>query len=128
MKIKSLFAFLLAISLFISAFVIPVSAKTDVDSDIEIIIENKNISDETKAKIEKYYSTENHSDNGVTTYGLTCTLFGHKLETSCVTTITHKVSATAPRCLEKVYEYEACTRCDYEASDLLGSSYIFCCS
>ena len=128
MKIKSLFAFLLAISLFISAFVIPVSAKTDVDSDIEIIIENQNISDETKAKIEKYYSTENHSDNGVTTYGLTCTLFGHKLETSCVTTITHKVSATAPRCLEKVYEYEACTRCDYEASDLLGSSYIFCCS
>lgn len=129
MKIKSLFALILAISLLVSAFVIPTSAKTNkTNSDVEIIIENENISAETKTKIEKYYSTENHNDDGATTYGLTCTLFGHKLETSCVTAITHKARATAPRCLEKVYEYEACTRCDYEASDLLGSSYIFCCS
>ena len=129
MKIKSVFAIILAISLLASAFAVPVSAKTDkTNSDIEIIIENENITAETKAKIEKYYSEENHNDDGATAYGLTCTLLGHKLETSCVTTITHKVRATSPRCLKKTYEYEACTRCDYEASDLLGQSYIICCS
>ena len=128
MKSKSLCAVILAISLFVSVFVIPASAKTDVDSDIEIVIENQNISDETKAKIEKYYSTENHSDNGATTYGLTCTLLGHKLESSTVGVITHKVRATSPRCLKKVYDYEACTRCDYETSDLMSKTYIVCCS
>lgn len=129
MKIKSLFAIILAISLLASAFAVPVSAKPyKTNSDIEIIIENENITAETKAKIEKYYLEENHNDDGAAAYGLTCTLLGHKLEKSCVTTITHKVRATEPRCLKKTYTYEACTRCDYESSDLITSSYIFCCS
>lgn len=129
MKIKSLFAVMLAISLLASAFVVPTSAKADeTNSDIEIIIENENISAETKAKIEKYYSTENHNDDVTTTYGLTCTLLGHKLESSAVGVITHKVRATSPRCLKKVYAYEACTRCDYETSDVISSEYIICCS
>lgn len=129
MKIKSLFAVVLSISLLVSAFAIPVSAKTDkANSDVEIIIENENISAETKEKIEKYYSTENHNDDGIATYGLTCTLLGHKLEKSCVTTITHKVRATSPRCLKKVYAYEACTRCDYESSEVISTSNIVCCS
>lgn len=129
MKIKSLFAFILAISLLVSAFVIPTSAKTaETNSDIEIIIENENISAETKAKIEKYYSTENHNDDGATTYGLTCTLLGHKLENSIVSVITHKVRATSPRCLKKTYCYEACTRCDYETSEIISTKNIVCCS
>lgn len=129
MKIKSLFAIILAISLLASAFAVPVSAKPyKTNSDIEIIIENENITAETKAKIEKYYSEENHNDDGATTYGLTCTLLGHKLESSAVAVITHKVRATSPRCLKKVYAYEACTRCDYEASEVISTSNIVCCS
>ncbi|MBO5857916.1 MAG: hypothetical protein J6Q87_06670 [Clostridia bacterium] len=129
MKIKSSFAIILAISLLVSAFAVPASAKPyKTNSDIEIIIENENISAETKAKIEKYYSEENHNDDGATTYGLTCTLLGHKLEKSCVTTITHKVRTTSPRCLKKVYAYEACTRCDYETSEVISTLYIACCS
>ncbi len=128
MKIKSLFAVMLAISLFVSAFVIPTSAKTDkTNSDIEIIIENENISAETKAKIEKYYLAENHND-GATTYGLTCTLLGHNLENSIVSVITHKVRTTSPRCLKRNYCYEACTRCDYETSEVISTVYIVCCS
>lgn len=128
MKVKSLFALMLAISLLVSAFVVPTSAKTsETNSDIEIIIENQEISAETKAKIEKYYSTENHNDDGATTYGLTCTLLGHKLEKSCVTTVTHKVRTTSPRCLQKTYDYEACTRCDYETSEVISTFYIVCC-
>ncbi len=60
-------------------------------------------------------------------YGLVCTLFGHKLETSTAHTITHKASATAPRCLKNTYSVEACTRCDYTSKTLLSSKYISCC-
>ena len=68
----------------------------------------------------------NH-DDGVAVYGLTCTLFGHKIESSVVTTITHKAKATDPRCLERTYNAETCSRCDYTNSTLLDSSYISCC-
>lgn len=68
----------------------------------------------------------NH-DNDAATYGLTCTLFGHKLESSVVTTITHKAKATAPRCLRETYEMEVCTRCDYTNPILIDATYIYCC-
>lgn len=129
MKIKSLFAILLALTLLICTFVLPTSAKsTTIDNDVEIII-NGEVSAETKDKIERYFSNgEPAEDIGATTYGLTCTLLGHKIEGTVVATITHKVRTTSPRCLRKVYNYEACTRCDYETSQLIGSEYIVCCS
>lgn len=68
----------------------------------------------------------NH-DEEASAYGLMCTLFGHKLESSIVTTITHKVRSTAPRCLQEKFNVEACTRCDYTNSTLLNSTYISCC-
>ncbi|MBQ8015862.1 MAG: hypothetical protein IJ264_06740, partial [Clostridia bacterium] len=71
-----------------------------------------------------YFNPEN---DGVTSYGLTCTLFGHKLESSVITTITHKAKATDPRCLEETYDTEACTRCDYANATLICSEYISCC-
>lgn len=69
----------------------------------------------------------NDADGDASTYGLTCTLFGHKLESSVITTITHKAKATAPRCLREIYDTEACTRCDYTNAELITSSYISCC-
>lgn len=68
----------------------------------------------------------NH-DDGAAAYGLTCTLFGHKIESSVVTTVTHKAKATDPRCLEKIYNAETCSRCEYTNSTLLSSVYISCC-
>lgn len=128
MKTKNLFAILLVITLLACTCVIPTSAKETTNNDVEIII-NGEVSAETKEKIERYFSSgEPITADGDSTYGLTCTLFGHKLEGTIVSAITHKVSATAPRCLEKTYDYEACTRCDYESSDLINSSYIFCCA
>ena len=69
----------------------------------------------------------NHSDDGADAYGLTCTLFGHKIQSSVVTTITHKVNPTSPRCLQETYNAETCSRCDYTNATLLGSTYIVCC-
>lgn len=128
MKIKRILSLTLTIALLLCIFIIPTNAtETTVSENTVIIIENESISEETKAKIIAYYSNdEAHRDN-VTVYGLTCTLLGHKLEGTTVYKITHKARSSAPRCLKKTYDYETCTRCDYESSTLLTSTYIFCC-
>ncbi len=131
MKTKRFLSLLLTLAVLIGLFAIPTSAVEEpevVTEEIEIFIENEDISEETRAKIIAYYSDPNHEDDGIATCGLTCTLFGHKLENSTVRSVTHKARSTAPRCLEKTYDYDACTRCDYETSTLLSSTYIFCCS
>ncbi len=129
MKIKSLFAILLALTLLVCTFVVPINAKeSTINTGIEVIIVDE-VSEETKAKIEKYFADgEPTTNDGNSTYGLTCTLLGHKLENTSVETITHKVRSTSPRCLKKTYAYSACTRCDYETSELVKSTYIVCCS
>ena len=129
MKIKTLFAILFAVILLICACIVPTNAKTNENNnDIEIIIYDE-VSEETKEKIERYFANgEPAEDDGITTYGLTCTLLGHKIQSTIVGTVNHKVRSTSPRCLEKTYEYEACTRCDYETSTLIDSEYIICCS
>lgn len=130
MKIKNLFALLLALTLLTCTFVIPTNAKeATIDNTYVEIIINDEVSAETKAKIEKYFATgEPDGDASASVYGLTCTLFGHNLESTIVATVNHKVSATSPRCLKRYYDYEACTRCDYETSTLIGTEYIVCCS
>lgn len=129
MKIKNLFAILLVIALLTCTFVIPTSAKntTDTTNDIEIIIHDE-VSVETKAKIEKFFANGEPTEKNTSTYGITCTLLGHKIECTSISTIEHKVRTTSPRCLKKTYDYEECTRCDYEKATLVYSSYIVCCS
>ena len=125
---KRIFAVLLVLTLLTCTFVLPVSAKntTKEESEIEIVI-NDEVSEETKEKIERYFANGTPVNDGATTYGLTCTLLGHKIECTSVYTIEHKVRATAPRCLEKTYNYEECTRCDYEKATLVDREYIICC-
>lgn len=126
---KKVISLILSLCFILSLGILPASAEEAIENDdIVIIIHNENISEETKTKIIAYYSaSESHNDIAAT-YGLTCTLFGHKLESSTVTTITHKASATAPRCQQKTYDYESCARCDYENSTLIGYKYIYCCA
>ena len=131
MKIKKMLSVIFAIAMLVSIFTMPAHAtnvaELETHEHIEIIIENEEISEETKEKIIAFYSNSDDECEGATTYGLTCTLFGHKLESSLVTTVTHKVRTTSPRCLKKTYNYEACTRCDFEEDTLLSSTYIVCC-
>ena len=116
MNIKRLFSFALVLAMIFCAMVIPADATHEADCDCcDIVIENQDISQETREKIVVFYSQENIPDEYESesqTYGLTCTLFGHKLEASTVTKVTHKARATAPRCLQKKYTYQSCTRCD----------------
>ena len=103
------------------------AAETEAHKNIEIIIVNQNISEETKTKAIAFYTNGGDEKEDISTYGLTCTLLGHKLESTQVYKITHEVRATSPRCLKKTYDYSNCTRCDYEESLLTSSQYIVCC-
>lgn len=126
---KKVISLILSLCFILSLVVIPSSAEEAVENnDVTIIIHNEDISEETKEKIVAFYSDPEAHDASTATYGLTCTLFGHKLEASVVTTITHKVRTTAPRCQEKRYDYESCTRCDYENSTLISNTYVNCCA
>lgn len=128
MKIRKVFALVLAFTTLLCAVVIPANAtEAETHEHIEIYIENENISEETEAKIIAFYTNGSEEKDSSGTYGLTCTLLGHKIESSTVTTITHKARSTSPRCLQKTYDYESCTRCDYETSTLMGQKYIVCC-
>lgn len=127
---KRIFAVLLVLTLLTCTFATPVSAKNELNetTEIEIII-NDEVSEETREKIERYFANGAPAqNNGTTTYGLTCTLFGHNIKISSVSAVTHKARATSPRCLKQTYDYEECTRCDYEKATLVNKVYIICCS
>lgn len=69
-----------------------------------------------------------NGDSDATTYGLMCTLFGHKYgDDESATAITHCARASQPRCLEERFLIRMCTRCEHTETELLVSSYIECC-
>ena len=128
MQSKKILSLILAISMLACIFIMPANAaEPTADEHIEIIIVNQNISEETKEKIIAFYANGGEEQEGIAAYGLTCTLLGHKTESTQVYKINHEVRATAPRCLKKTYDYITCTRCDYEESILVSSIYIACC-
>ena len=61
-------------------------------------------------------------------YGLTCTLFGHKLVGTINTVTTHMVYDTYPYCERKTYESNVCERCDYIETELLLTEPVGCCT
>ena len=130
---KKVLAFILAIASVFSLATFSTSAENAVENtvvvtrgDIDFVFEAGVSEDLMNSFI---YSVETDCDDceDTATYGLMCTLFGHKIESSTAYTITHKASATAPRCLKNTYSVEACTRCDYTSKTLLSSKYISCC-
>ena len=127
---KKIIALLLVLISVFSVISIPAYAESPEENTIVTVNEtdfifSETVSDEFRAKfIANYFNTETDDS---TTYGLTCTLLGHKLESSYVTTITHKVNSSDPRCKQNRYLSEACTRCDYTNSTLVTTSFISCC-
>ena len=128
MKTKKILSLILVAIILSCIFIMPANAvETETHEHIEIVIVNEDISEETKEKIIAFYTNGGEEQEGSATYGLTCTLLGHKTESSTVYKINHEVRTTAPRCLKKTYNYITCTRCDYEESVLISSAYIACC-
>lgn len=128
---KKIIALIMVVVSLFSVMSISVCAEDIKESTVTVTVNetefvfDANASEEFRNNFIAHYFNENDEDSA--TYGLMCTLFGHKLESSIITTITHKVRATSPRCLRETYDTEACTRCNYTNAELIDSSYISCC-
>lgn len=66
-------------------------------------------------------------DDGDTTYGLMCNLFGHKKASETRTVYRHQMSVTEPRCAIETWEITTCTRCDYLEQTMITRQYIYNC-
>lgn len=127
MKISKVISCLLSIILVFSSFQMLAFADSNDFSEAEITFEFYNeVSEATKKKIISHFTGD--SKTIIEERGITCTLFGHDIETGSTAVVTHKVKTTAPRCLRETYSYEICSRCDYEEYTFLYSEYIYCCS
>ena len=114
---------ILAISLLMTGISI---MATDAYNEKEVIfVDNSIFTDEEKEHITAVLTEECNTHE---TYGLKCTLFGHTYKTEYVTAITHKVSATSPRCLREIYETKICEDCSDTQAELINSAMIACCN
>lgn len=130
---KKLIALILAFASVFSLATFSASAESADENTIVIIRGNTEyifeagVSEDHINSFIESCENEAHNDEEVSTYGILCTLFGHKLESSTTKTVEHKVASTSPRCLQKTYKVESCTRCDYSTKTLASSKYIVCC-
>ncbi len=98
------------------------TANTLVIGNVEYIFDDALTYEEQLQLIEAL----NHCDDGVSTCGLMCTLFGHKYEEKYVTTVTHGMNSTQPTCLEESFIVSQCSRCDASSVERTGFCYIYC--
>lgn len=131
MKTNRILSILLVLVISVTVFITPASAEEAHNhGDVEIIFLDENISEELKEDITDYILSgeyENGEDE-TATYGVTCTLLGHKIEISKTHVIKHKVNATAPRCYKQYVTIETCARCDYHNSTVTQAEFVNCCA
>lgn len=89
--------------------------------------ENNNFDTDTREALAHMLASGNYDNGNIATYNLLCTLFGHKYETTGVTTITHCVEPDQPRCLEECFTVQVCSRCEDRIVERTGFRYITCC-
>lgn len=129
--IKKFVSVIMIVAMFITGASVIASAEEAVGQeaiiakDEIVFIFDDNTPDSIKDRIISDFTES--SDSVAQTRGLTCTLFGHKLDTGSVTTVTHKAKATSPRCLKEYFNYEICTRCEYSQYIRTSYKYIECC-
>ncbi len=99
-------------------------------ADYTIVFDdNTSFSKEEQLLIAQYRANYDFSSSTTTnTYGLMCTLFGHKTTTETIIVTEHCVRDTAPRCLETIERLTVCSRCDHTEIEVLNSSYMYCCN
>ena len=99
-------------------------------ADYTIVFDdNTSFSKEEQLLIAQYRANYNFSSPTTTnTYGLMCTLFGHKTTTETIVVTEHCVRDTAPRCLETLERITVCSRCDHTEIEVLNSTYMYCCN
>ncbi len=124
MKIKKLICIVLTVAFALSAFQVFAFAD-NTEADYKEYVFESGVSDELKARV---IAVINDEESEADPAGLLCDVLGHNFEATTVSEITHKAKTTAPRCLEKIYTVNICSRCDYATKTLNSSIYIYCCA
>ena len=97
-----------------------------VSGNVEIEIIHSGLTEEKLLYIAQTLTSETTTDE-TTTYGLVCTLFGHKLVGTINTVTVHMTYDTYPYCECKTYESNVCERCDYIETELILTEPVGCC-
>ena len=126
---KKIIVLILSISML---FALPTNAHASADigntyeiNNVTVIFEvNSSLDAKTQERIANYIVSPEY---GLSTAGLICTLFGHNNTSETVTTITHKVNSTDPRCLKEIFTVTTCSRCDETSMERDSYKYISCC-
>ena len=126
-KIKKILALFLS-AIFVFTSVVNAADTTYVyrENNIEIQITHAGLSEEKLHLI--VYSLTSEEPNAQT-YGLMCTLFGHKLVVTSNKVVTHMVYDTYPHCKLEYYQTTLCERnnCNYAEIELLSVESVGCC-
>lgn len=98
------------------------------DGNTEVRITHGGLSEE-KLLFLAQLLTEGENNADIQTYGIMCTLFGHKLVTTANTVTTHMVYDTYPHCECKSYITDICERnnCNYAETQLISTEKVGCC-
>ena len=117
------------VAIFVLAPVIHASNSTYVyvSNNVEVKITHSGLTEEKLIYIAQTLAS-GQTNSGAQTYGLTCTLFGHKLVSTISEVTTHMVYETYPYCECKTYESNVCERCDYMETELLVTQPVGCCT
>ncbi len=99
------------------------------ENNKEVYVSGEDIDQKKKQSIAHFISNVDENEtNNISPRGILC-IFGHKLATTTTTEITHNAYSSSPKCLEKNYKVEYCTRasCDYMTKELVDSYRIADC-
>ena len=129
-KLTKIFALLLAM---IFTFAPAIHATNEIYiyqvNNTEIRITHDGLNEEKLLQLAQILAEEEPNINDMQTYGLMCTLFGHKLVTTKNEVITHMVFDTYPCCERKLYTITTCERnnCNYSEIELIATEKVGCC-
>lgn len=136
---KKTLAFLMAAVMSLAALSFPAYATDTADNyvftygDVEVSVptdgvtkaEAKSVADSI-ARLEGIAVSDSLTSSDAAPHNLICSIAGHNLTTTYPTATVHKVYTDAPRCVQKDYEHQYCSRCDYTSDTLLKTTRIYC--
>lgn len=79
--------------------------------------------EEEQLKIVNKFITD---ESEIAPINIMCSIFGHKYTSEIVTTVTHEVRTSSPRCLREKFNVSVCSRCGYTKTEHISSEYINC--
>lgn len=101
--------------------------------DIEVSVPTVGVTEEEAksvadsiARLEGIAVCDSLTSSDAAPHNLICSIAGHDLTTTYPSAIVHKAYTDAPRCVQKDYEHQYCSRCDYTSDTLLKTTRIYC--